>query len=141
MLSEIIKKIEASIEDAFISTHDFENWDWGKGKADMEIECNNTLYHIDYSLWGYKKVVVSIDVFNRMSIIDGKKRYFPANKGTAPETELLSHAFVYLLRDRYDELEKEEELLKIEEERSEKDHAAMQETYASLEKQFYPQQF
>lgn len=139
MLSEIIKKIESSIEDAFTSTQDFDNWDWGKGKADMEIECNNTLYHIDYSLWGFKKVVVSIDVFNRISMVNGEKRYFQAYKGTAPETELLSHAFVYLLRDRYDELEKEEELLRKEEEETERDYEAMQDTYASLEKQFIPQ--
>lgn len=134
MLSKIISSLEEAIAADFISTQDFDNWDWGKGKADMEIECNNTLYHIDYSLWGFKKVAVTVTVYTGIKTTNGL-RFFPSN---TPITELLSHAFVYLLRDRYDELEKEEELLKTEEERAERDHAAMQETYASLEKQFIP---
>lgn len=138
MLSNIISSLEEEIERDFTSTEDFENWEWGKGKADMEIECNNTLYHIDYSLQGFKKIKVKIEVFDRMTTKEGKVRYFLANSDT-PTAEILSYAFVYLLRDRYDELEKEEELLRKEEEETERDYEAMQDTYASLEKQFIPQ--
>lgn len=137
MLSKIISSLEEAIEADFTSTQDFDNWDWVKGKADMEIECNNTFYHIDYSLWGFKKVAVTVTVYTGIKTTNGL-RFFPSYTNT-PIAELLSHAFVYLLRDRYDELEKEEELLRKEEEETERDYEAMQDTYASLEKQFIPQ--
>jgi len=137
MLSKIISSLEEAIEADFTSTQDFDNWDWGKGKADIEVEYNNTLYHIDYSLKSYKKLTVTITVYDRIGTKEGV-RYFPANSDT-PKTEILSYAFVYLLRDRYDELQKEEELERQREEEAERDYEAMQDTYASLEKQFIPQ--
>ncbi|OJV40864.1 MAG: hypothetical protein BGO29_14955 [Bacteroidales bacterium 36-12] len=135
MLSNIIRELQSDIEDMFTSTQDFENWEWGRDESEIEIEHNNMLYHLRFSLSGFMKVKVVVTFFECVPV-RGEKRYFPA-KPNELLREALNKVFIYLLCERYLDLEEEEVDAKRQEEKDDQDRKEMQETYSSLQSQFY----